>query len=52
MLPVGSKVELEVVSQDAFHRLVATVWRIDGENRTNINEAMLLQGHAWAYVAT
>jgi len=49
MLPIGSKVELEVVSQDAFHRLVATVWRVDGENRTNINDAMLLQGHAWAY---
>jgi len=48
MLPIGSKVELEVVSQDAFHRLVATVWRVDGENRTNVNEAMLLQGHAWA----
>src|SRR5215510_13294033 len=49
MLPIGSKVELEVVSQDSFHRLVATVWRVDGENRTNVNEAMLLQGHAWAY---
>ncbi len=48
MLPLGSKVELEVVSQDAFHRLVATVWLVDGERRTNINEAMLLQGHAWA----
>ena len=49
MLPLGSKVELEVVSQDAFHRLVATVWLIDGDKRSNINEAMLQQGHAWAY---
>ena len=49
MLPLGSKVELEVVSQDSFHRLVATVWLIDGDKRTNINEAMLRQGHAWAY---
>ncbi len=48
MLPPGSKVELEVVSQDSFHRLVATVWLIDGDKQTNINEAMLLQGHAWA----
>jgi len=48
MLPLGSKDELEVVSQDAFHRLVATVWLVDGDRRTNINEAMLLQGHAWA----
>ena len=48
MLPPGSKVELEVVSQDAFHRMVATVWRVDAAGRTNINEAMLLQGHAWA----
>jgi len=48
MLPVGSKVELEVVSQDSFHRMVATVWLVEGERRTNINDAMLLQGHAWA----
>src|SRR4051812_1934654 len=26
MLPIGSSVELEVVTQDAFKRLVATVW--------------------------
>jgi endonuclease YncB( thermonuclease family) len=48
MLPLGSKVELDVVSQDSFHRLVATVWLVEGDKRTNINEAMLLQGHAWA----
>ena len=48
LLPVGSRVELEVVSQDAFHRLVATVWLIEGNKQTNINETMLLQGHAWA----
>jgi len=48
MLPLGSKVELEVVSQDSFHRMVATVWLVDGDQRTNINDAMLLQGHAWA----
>jgi len=48
MLPVGSKVELEVVSQDSFRRLVATVWLVDGDKTTNINEAMLTQGHAWA----
>jgi endonuclease YncB( thermonuclease family) len=48
MLPVGSVVELEVVTQDQFRRLVAVVWLI-GDGRTNINEAMLSQGHAWAY---
>jgi endonuclease YncB( thermonuclease family) len=48
MLPIGSKVELEVVSQDSFHRMVATVWLVDGDRHTNINDAMLLQGHAWA----
>jgi micrococcal nuclease len=48
MLPVGSAVELEVVTQDQFHRLVAVVWLI-GTERTNINESMLRQGHAWAY---
>ena len=49
MLPIGAAVELEVVTQDQFRRLVATVWRVDGERRVNINEAMLLEGHAWAY---
>ena len=49
MLPVGSTVELEVVTQDQFHRMVATVWLVDGDKRININEAMLRQGHAWAY---
>jgi micrococcal nuclease len=49
MLPVDSKVELEVVTQDQFHRFVATVWLVAGDKRTNINEAMLREGHAWAY---
>jgi endonuclease YncB( thermonuclease family) len=49
MLPVGSAVELEVVTQDQFRRMVATVWRVDGDKRVNINEAMLSGGHAWAY---
>src|SRR6185503_4350773 len=35
MLPLGSKVELDVVSQDSFHRLVATVWLVEGDKRTN-----------------
>ena len=49
MLPLDSKVELEVVTQDQFHRFVATVWLVSGEQRININEAMLRDGHAWAY---
>jgi micrococcal nuclease len=49
LLPIGSSVELEVVTQDQFHRMVATVWLIAGDKRTNINETMLSQGHAWAY---
>jgi len=49
LLPIGSKVELDVVTQDAFHRLVATVWLVEGGKRTNINETMLRAGHAWAY---
>ncbi len=48
MLPVGTSVELEVVTQDAFKRLVAVVWKA-GDQRTNINEMMLREGHAWAY---
>ena len=48
LLPVGSKIELEVVTQDAFHRIVAVVWlEVDGK-RTNLNETLLRQGHAWA----
>ena len=49
MLPLDSKVELEIVTQDQFHRFVATVWLVSGEHRVNINEAMLREGHAWAY---
>jgi endonuclease YncB( thermonuclease family) len=49
MLPLDSKVELEVVTQDQFHRFVATVWLVSGDQRININEAMLRDGHAWAY---
>lgn len=49
LLPLGSPVELEVVTQDSFRRLVAVVWKIDGTERTNVNEVMLREGHAWAY---
>jgi micrococcal nuclease len=49
LLPVGSTVELEVVTQDQFRRLVATVWLVADGKRININEAMLSAGHAWAY---
>ena len=49
MLPVGSTVELEVGTQDSFNRIVAMVWLVANGKRTNINEAMLRDGHAWAY---
>lgn len=49
LLPIGADVELEVVTQDQFRRMVATVWRVDGDKRVNVNEAMLREGHAWAY---
>jgi len=49
MLPIGSDVELEVVTQDQFRRVVATVWLVANGKRININEAMLREGHAWAY---
>jgi micrococcal nuclease len=49
LLPIGSSVELEVVTQDQFKRLVATVWLIADGKRININETMLREGHAWAY---
>lgn len=49
MLPLDSTVELGVVTQDQFHRMVAVVWRVENDKRTNINEAMLRGGHAWAY---
>ena len=48
MLP-GLEGRAEVVTQDQFHRVVATVWLVDGDQRININEAMLREGHAWAY---
>jgi endonuclease YncB( thermonuclease family) len=49
MLPVGSDVELEVVTQDQYRRVVATVWLTTDGKRVNVNEAMLRDGHAWAY---
>jgi micrococcal nuclease len=49
LLPVGSQVELEVITQDQFKRLVATVWLVADGKRVNINETMLREGHAWAY---
>jgi micrococcal nuclease len=49
LLPIGSAVELEVVTQDQFKRLVAVVWLVDGDKRINVNETMLRKGHAWAY---
>lgn len=48
LLPVGSPVELEVVTQDQFHRLVAVVWLVADGKRVNVNETLLRQGHAWA----
>lgn len=49
MLPVGSAVELEVVTQDAFRRMVAVVWLVADGKRINLNETLLREGHAWAY---
>jgi endonuclease YncB( thermonuclease family) len=49
LLPVGATVELEVVTQDQFRRLVATVWLLADGKRININETMLREGHGWAY---
>jgi endonuclease YncB( thermonuclease family) len=49
MLPVGAKVELDVITQDAFRRMVAMVWYEKDGERINLNETMLRQGHAWAY---
>jgi endonuclease YncB( thermonuclease family) len=48
LLPIGSTVELEVVTQDAFRRLVAVVWYTKDGRRVNLNESMLREGHAWA----
>jgi micrococcal nuclease len=49
LLPLGSAVELEVVTQDSFKRLVAIVWLVAEGKRINLNEKMLRDGHAWAY---
>ena len=49
LLPVGSAVELEIVTQDQFRRIVAIVWLVDGGVRMNVNERMLRDGQAWAY---
>ena len=49
LLPAGSAIELEVVTQDQFRRIVAVVWLQNGGERVNVNEKMLREGHAWAY---
>lgn len=49
LLPVGSKIELDIITQDAFRRMVAMVWLEKDGERINVNETMLRQGHAWAY---
>ena len=49
LLPVGSAVELEIVTRDQFRRIVAIVWIQDAGIRMNVNERMLREGHAWAY---
>jgi micrococcal nuclease len=49
LLPVGSRIELDIITQDAFRRMVAMVWLEKNGERINVNETMLRQGHAWAY---
>jgi micrococcal nuclease len=49
LLPVGTAIELEIVTQDQFRRIVAIVWLVDAGARLNVNEKMLRDGHAWAY---
>jgi endonuclease YncB( thermonuclease family) len=49
LLPIGATVQLDVVTQDNFRRIVAVVWLVSGSERVNVNEKMLRDGHAWAY---
>jgi micrococcal nuclease len=49
LVAVGAKVELEVVTQDAFKRIVAVVWLLADGKRTNVNEWLLREGHGWAF---
>ncbi len=49
LLPVGASVELEVVTQDQFRRIVAVVWLLADGKRVNVNETLLGEGHVWAY---
>lgn len=49
LLPIGAQVELQVVTQDQFRRIVAVVWLVSDGKRINVNETMLAEGHAWAY---
>jgi micrococcal nuclease len=49
LVPLGASVELEVVTRDQFRRMVAVVWLVSGAGRSNVNERLLREGHAWAY---
>jgi micrococcal nuclease len=44
-LVAGKRVELDVISQDRYERLVAVVYVGD----VNVNEQLVRDGHAWAY---
>lgn len=43
----GQEVLLEVVSQDRYDRLVATVYREDAVPEWNVNAWLVQEGHAW-----
>src|SRR6185295_20240727 len=45
LLAPGTKVELAVVTQDQFKRMVAVVWIVDGKELVNLNEKLLREGH-------
>jgi micrococcal nuclease len=49
LLPLGTSVELEVITQDQFRRIVAVVWVLADGKRVNVNETLLNEGHVWAY---
>jgi micrococcal nuclease len=45
----GHEVLLEVVSQDRYDRLVATVYREDAADEWKVNAWLVKEGHAWVY---
>ena len=43
----GKSVDLEIFGTDMYDRVLATIFVQDGSEQINVNEKMVMKGHAW-----